>query len=328
MLTQPVINSLLSDSAAKIVFDNRRCLRSRFNGNSCKGCLDVCRSNALKLHGRQVFFDAEKCTSCMQCTSVCPNDAFAHTTDFLPLLQTLADKQTVSISCQKGVRNHITVPCIGLFSEPLLWAINSVAKGNCFIDVSHCDECANSHCAQTLHEQLQKITNKTMGRGKIRLRCQVDKQSDYPADEISERRSFLWFIGKTIIDMGKETVFTKPVVSDRTKNQQRKNKTKNTSALHYAFSITPEERIYDREKLLSYFFSVSTNKQCDCCPSCAGMCPTGALKRKKDNEKKYLTFTSARCSGCGLCVHFCRKSALTLKRGFSGDPNGFLQLAP
>jgi Pyruvate/2-oxoacid:ferredoxin oxidoreductase delta subunit len=165
------------------------------------------------------------------------------------------------------------------------------------------------------------------GKGKIRLRYHFDQQPDFPSSEKTERRSFLRLVRKTIADMGREVVSFQLENSEETKNPHSKEQVRNTAALQYALSITPDERIYERDVLLSYFFSVSTNEQCDCCPSCTGMCPTGALKRKKENDKKLLTFTSARCNGCGLCVNFCRKSALTLKAGFSGDPNITLRIA-
>jgi len=50
------------------------------------------------------------------------------------------------------------------------------------------------------------------------------------------------------------------------------------------------------------------------------------LKRKKEIDRKILTFTSGDCSGCGLCVDFCGKDALILKSGFSGDPRIALQI--
>lgn len=328
MLTQPLIDKLLSDSAAIIEFDIRCCLRSRFNKNNCESCLQVCSSNALQLHDRQIIFDAEKCTGCLQCTAVCPNDAFVDSVDVLQLIQVLAEKETVLLSCEKGMdsHNHLTVPCIGFLSEQILAVMNSVARGNCFMDISRCEECENGDFLKTLHENLQNVIHKMRGKGKFRLRYFFDNQCGFPAGEKNERRSFLRLARKTLADMGKEAVRFQFSDSAEIKNPQRKKQARHTVALQYALSITPEERIDERDVLLSYFFSVSTNERCDCCPSCTGMCPTGALKRKREKDKKHLTFTSARCSGCGLCADFCRKNALILSSGFSGDPNNSQQI--
>ncbi len=328
MLTQPLIEKLFSDSAAKIEFDIKRCLRSRFNKNNCVNCLQVCRSGALELHTRHIVFDARKCTYCMQCTSVCQNDAFVDSIDVPSLFQGMAARnEPVMLSCEKGIDNdnRIVVPCIGLLSEPLLAAINSVVREKCLIDTRRCTECVNSHCLTALHRNMESFIHKIKGKGEIRLECYFDNQSSLAADK-NDRRSFLRLIRKTITGMGKDALNFQLSDSVKKEGSQSKKRSRNFSALQYAFSVASVGRVSEKETLLQYFFSVSTNDRCDCCPSCTGMCPTGALKRKKENDRKSLTFTSGDCSGCGLCVDFCRKDALILKSGFSGDPRLRLQV--
>jgi len=328
MLTQPLIDKLCSDSAAKIVFDGRRCLRSRLNKNNCHRCLEVCDSGALVLSGRTVIFDAEKCTSCMQCTAECPNDAFAGPVDVLSLLKDLAArKRAVLLSCEKGVGNDdsIVIPCIGFLSEPLLAVINGVVKEDCYIDISRCPECVNSNCLPALHRNIRNFTQKTKNKEEVRLKCHSDKQFDL-ADGRNDRRSFLRLIRKTIVDIGKESIDLQISGSLKTEDIQAKRQTRILSALQYGFTAVSAESASEKEPLLPYFFSVSANGHCDCCPSCTGMCPTGALKRKKEDDRKNIIFTSSSCSGCGLCVEFCRKDALILERGFSGDPRIALQI--
>ncbi len=323
MLTQPFIEKLLADSVVKIEFDVRHCLRSRLNKNKCSHCLDVCQSDALELQAKQTTFNAEKCTSCLQCAAVCPNDAFVHPMDLDLLMQVLSEQEVVLLSCEKGIHdyNHIIIPCIGILSGPILAAMNSVAKSNCFIDISCCTECANSYCLEILHENMQHLIDRMRGKGKIRLSYLSEKEPGLVAGEKTEKRKFLRVVRKTIINIGKEAVSFQLPDSGKTKDPHRKDLNKNSAALQLALSTMAEKRIYERDVLLSYFFSVIADEQCDCCPSCTGMCPTGALKRKKENGHKFLTFTSANCSGCGLCVDFCRKSSLTLKSGISEDPN-------
>lgn len=323
MLTQPFIEKLLADSVVQIEFDVRHCLRSRLKKNNCSRCLDVCQSDALELHSNQITFNAEKCTSCLRCAAVCPNDTFVHTMDFGLLIQILSEQEMVLLSCEKGIHNYdyIIIPCIGFLSEPILAAMNSVAKGNCFIDISRCTKCANSYCLEILHQNMQNLIGRMRGKGEVRLSYLSEKEPVAVSGEKTEKRKFLRFVRKTIINIGKEAVSFQLPDSGETKDPHRKDRIKNSAALHLALCTMPEKRIYERDVLLSYFFSVIANEQCDCCPSCTGMCPTGALKRKKMNGDKFLTYTSSDCSGCGLCVDFCKKSALTLKSGFSEDPN-------
>ncbi len=329
MLIQPLIEKICTDSAVKVEFDIRRCLRSRFNKNNCVHCLQVCRSGALELHEKHIVFDAEKCTSCMRCTAVCPRDAFVGSIDILSLLQDLSNRnEPVLLSCEKRTdsNDRIAIPCVGFFSEPLLAAINSVVRRKCFIDTSRCAECVNNHCLTALYRNMENAIHKIKGNGEVRLECHVDKQFDSAADGKNGRRSFLRMIRKTITSMGKDTLNFQFSDSEKTEDSHSKKKGRDISALLYSFSALSDRELSEKETLLQYFFSVSTDDHCDCCPLCTGMCPTGALKRKKENGMKYLTFTSGDCSGCGLCVDFCRKDALVLKSGFSRDPGIPLQI--
>jgi ferredoxin len=326
---QSLIDTLLTEAPRQIQFEDRCCLRARFNKNECSACVDQCTSDALILNCRTIVFNPEKCTSCMRCVAVCQNDAFSHAIDTVSLLQGLAGKNAVIFSCEKEISNpdHVSVPCVGFFSEPLLAAMNSIAKEDCFININRCAECANGHCEKILHENIQNLNEKIGGNEETRLKYLSEKQPELPSDEKTDRRSFLRLVRKKIADMGRDAVTSQLSGSSKTKKYHNKNQTRKTAALQYALSNVPDERRYEKNILLSYFFSVSTNEQCDCCPSCTGMCPTGALKRKNENDKKHLTFTSSHCSGCGLCVNFCSKSALTLTGGFSGDPNIPLEIA-
>lgn len=269
-----------------------------------------------------MVFDAEKCTNCMQCAAVCANDTFTHSIDFLSFLKTLAEKETILFTCQRGTdsNNQITIPCVGLFSEPLLAAMNYVAKGSCFIDIRHCPECANGHCLKRLHAKMQNLIHKNKRKALIRLKYLFNKQPGLPSDQKGERRAFLRLVRKTFADLGKESLKVQEASSRETQDTQGKDQMRTSAALQYALSLSTDEKIEERGVILSYFFTLNINEECNCCPLCTGMCPSGALKRKNEDDTKQLIFTSAKCSGCGLCVNFCRKNALTLKSGFSGDP--------
>ena len=82
----------------------------------------------------------------------------------------------------------------------------------------------------------------------------------------------------------------------------------------------------ERKNLEPFFYTVQADEQCNLCPVCSGMCPTGALKRVKENGEKHLVFKSSHCSGCGLCRDFCKKQALSVSKGFAGDTKEALQI--
>ena len=328
MLTQPLIERLLSDSELEIEFDHKRCLRSRFNKNDCAQCLEVCERNALELNGKLPAFNPEKCTNCLQCTTVCPNDAFVPNTNFYQELHLLLQSETVFFSCDKGEygEKQITIPCIGFLSEPLLAVINAVTKEDCFIDIRRCSECVNGHSLKQLQANMQNLINKLRDKTKIRIRYLFDQKHNRPVNLNGERRSFLKLFSKKITDMSKEIVSSEAEDFNEGKNIQSKSQMKTNAVLQYAISAIPGDRLAERNSILSYLFTLSIDGNCNCCPLCSGMCPTGALKRKRENGTKQLNFTSALCSGCGLCVNFCNKNALTLKNGFSGNPGKSIQL--
>lgn len=74
-----------------------------------------------------------------------------------------------------------------------------------------------------------------------------------------------------------------------------------------------------RTVLESYYFDAEVNENCDMCFACIGMCPTGALRTGENEKKRRLIFNSSFCNGCGLCVEFCRKNAVDITRGYSGN---------
>jgi Pyruvate/2-oxoacid:ferredoxin oxidoreductase delta subunit len=265
----------------------------------------------------------------MQCTAVCPNDALSGATDFLALLREVAATTSVLLSCQKGMLgpDHIRIPCVGMFSEAMLAALNAVTPQECYLDISGCADCVNSHCLPILEKMMAKLAAQLPDKGKIRLKYHLNRQSPLPCSAKNERRSILRLFGKNITALSKEAFsITEPCPDSQTPGHGKKQP-RTAAALLHALAVLDGKRNPEKTPLLSYFFSAATTDRCDICPLCTGMCPTGALQRKKEAETTALTFTSARCSGCGLCAVFCKKNALTIMGGFPGDPNAPQQVA-
>lgn len=320
MLTSLLFDRILSKTdSAKVLFFDRRCLRSRFNRSECRACLDECQAGALKSDGRIVAFKQEKCTGCMRCVSVCPNDAFDGGLDLKHILETLSCSSQVVLTCRKNAhfQQKLIIPCIGSLSEPLLAAMNSVAMDSFFVDLSHCPDCINKHCLDSFHGQIGKLTDKLKANERIPLKCSIEKNTTHPVDEKLARRSYLGMAKNSLIDLGRESIGTGPKDTSSSHKRAEKGPTMNSVALQYAYRNSSEE---NKHVLLSFFYTVSVTEQCSLCPGCQGMCPTGALKRTEVNGEKRLMFTSSACNGCSLCREFCKKVAIEVVRGFSGDP--------
>ena len=89
------------------VFEHGRCLRKRLNRCECTSCVEVCSNGAVSLIDRQINFKPERCTACMRCTTVCPNDAFTMS-GFAPDTPIFLQKGLPStfISCPRQEQAH------------------------------------------------------------------------------------------------------------------------------------------------------------------------------------------------------------------------------
>jgi len=325
MITELLLQSIEKQFKSAMTFDVKRCLRSRYNKAECDLCLSVCNQNALILDGRKISFSSEKCSDCLACVSVCPNDAFACSFDLAAVLSTLQDNKQSSpivLTCKESGRhaNQLLIPCIGLLSEPVLAAMHSVSDRHFFLDVHHCAGCENHATLDILQKNIQRISAKMKDRTSLNIQLLTAKNHP-PSDLNAERRALLRQTTTSLFEMGKEasTRLFSPCDTKTDIEEKGKHASRTSRLLQEALKISRHKMIEGKNLLYSYHYTVTTNSNCDCCPACTGMCPSGALNRLLVQGKKQLLFTSAHCSGCGLCVSFCQKKALSLNSGAHHD---------
>lgn len=333
MLTGLLFERIEKTVAPLISFDGAKCLRSRLNTYNCDRCVTSCRQNALTFNNRSVCFSEEKCTECMVCIAECPNDAFSCGFEFSALLSvvSISDKdQPAIVGCGKysAVKNTTVIPCLGLLSEPFLAAMHSVTQHDFFLDVSNCADCKNGAILDILHKRIQAIIKKLGKSAHLKIRYAVNNDFCQTTKE-QQRRFFLNRLKESVVSIGRDASVELCEISDTLESKPLYNKDSNKtwSWLNTAISMLSDDAENKKKLLYSYFYSLKCNDVCTLCPSCSGMCPTGAVKRRTENEKKHLYFISAKCSGCGLCVEFCKKKALTLQPGISESPDAAVKLA-
>ena len=327
MLTNLLFDRIVSKTeSAGVRFLGRRCLRSRFNKNQCRACLDECQEDALSFDGRTISFKQTTCTGCMRCASVCPNDAFDAGVDLSHFLEILDDSNQVVLTCRENAHFQPTlfIPCVGFLSEPLLAAMNIVALENFYVDVTHCHDCRNNHCLSSFYEKMEKLTDRTKNNRLIALKNRSTIKVVRSVDEGGTRRSYLHFAKRTIVNLGRKAVCSEQTDTIPPQGHTDKGPVAASIFLHNGYKNSPEDV---KDVLLPYFYSVKVTGHCNLCPCCQGMCPTGALKRTADGRGgKRLMFTSSACSGCGLCVDFCKRKAIEVSRGITGDPGEALRI--
>jgi ferredoxin len=314
MFSGLLFDRFTAETKPAVLFKSRRCLRARFSGSNCLACVVECQSGALIHTGKTISFDAEKCSGCLRCTAVCPNDAFTDNIDLELLLETVRTREKIVLSCQKGCQfeEKIQIPCIGFLSEPLLAAINALSSKEVILDVRPCRGCVNEHCLNVIRTRLSLITHKDQSGISPKITLVRDSKDIPGLDKGTARRLFLKKTGKIIADFSTELggaacSMGSPESSDM------KSPAKDQQALKIAREYVGDENIV--KNLYHYLFWITATESCTRCPLCSGMCPTGALKRKKKDGSNHLSFTSENCSGCGLCVEFCKNNVLTLRQG-------------
>jgi ferredoxin len=298
----------LTRTAGKVrpCFHRSRCLRMRHRNNGCDLCLRECPKGALDF-SREAPLDQEKCNSCFRCTAVCPTEALScGEFDFEQFLRQVRSAGSAPVigcaSSRAGI--HPAIPCIGLLSDAHL-AVLALSQEEIGIDTTPCAACTNGEMAQVLQERLAHLS--PILNGRIRLGA-------YPHRDLpkTSRRDFFSTL---------RTGFAREVATAISAKDK-------PVSLAYSEKQLPLERKLLNEILKTaaeresgwlkkaLYFAVEVDEGCTLCTACSAFCPTGSLKRKKE-EGWTLQFRSASCPGCGLCTDSCRHSAIRVR---AADP--------
>ena len=290
-----------------------RCLRSRLNTCDCRRCLDVCAAGALSLVGRRIELDQPKCTACMACTAVCPNDALTGEPDLPPLLAVIASRPPTAVCCSRGRLNPgagVTVPCLGIFSTEALLALGRSGSDGIRFDLSGCDNCINHHAAVRFRASLEHLRNQLTD---LPTPLMIDDGCN-PTTEIAApgRRAYL---SHCLAGLSQASPVGHPQRSaaERTSGGRIGDKRIPTHVRILERVIASAEE-GGREQLTSLCcYRLTIDDRCTSCRRCTAICPTGAIRLQRSEPKGHVVFTAAHCSGCGLCISFCREKALALQ---------------
>ncbi len=307
-----------SESPPQLALFPERCLRARLNTNQCQKCLESCPFGALSIKNRKIDLDTTLCTGCMSCVAACPQDVLVSGNDVYEMLSSFQPERDVAVSCIRQAQNHpdeITLPCVGIVSKPVLGAIFFSDCRSVTFNLTGCAECCNRSVAkefltdhkQVLDELSDICTTKVVV---VEEKEQLSKQS-------MARRSYLSKMLDIAVDVSKKKNLSRQVPPLDKPKSSRRIPFKTQLVKKMLINVHGDAK----RKVFGLFgYTLFPNARCNCCPLCKGICPTGAIKIDRTSQGKNFSFAMLDCSGCGLCVEFCKKNALVLKQASLDSP--------
>ena len=319
MLKEKIIDKALN-AGDSIETERSRCLRMRFNQNSCIRCTEQCRSNAISIE-EDVSIDFRLCSECMLCVSACPADCFdIKSFDFysaLARLRKIRNSVPVPVlgcNMKRDIQAHVKTPCLGFMSEAHILALSVFMDTGLHINMTGCAECKNRFIAGEIEERFKHIkANNFNLSGNIILI--TDKKNLNYSDVGYDRRVFFSAL-KNLTFLRAAELFENDDAIMASQSYSEKKVPVKRELLNRILSYKKA----DNARLLeNYFYTVHASEDCNNCFACIGMCPTGALKIETSGDNRELTFSTHLCNGCGLCRDFCMAGAVNIKNRFSGD---------
>lgn len=306
-----LLTNKVSESSRNVLYHPGRCLRKRLNTNQCESCMKVCPSGAISTRGREVIYSEEKCSACMSCVAVCPQDAFNSSIDLTAAFFEATNGSHLFITClRQNKRNHedVVVPCVGVFSSQVISFLFFSQYGSILINLSGCSDCCNTTVAASFTQRFHKIHDYFQAHKTTEV--QLLLQRDQLQSPVCDRRTYL----SNIKELATEAVlenFTNISSGSSESDDQKRRIPNKVNLIKDLIGKTTQE---SQKKISSLFLpKLTINDDCDCCPLCKGICPTGALRIDR-TAGKILKFNASDCNLCGLCVEFCKKNAITFRQ--------------
>lgn len=309
-----LLKDLIIDSSQEIDFIESRCLRKRLNKCNCSCCISSCPAGALSLREHQVLFDKEICSSCMRCVAVCPNEAFlSPKNDLHAQIESLLNQKYIVFTCP--LKNHIhpddkVIPCMGLLSIELLFTLGVVGPPTIAFNVAGCSGCRNKASSDAFQKSLKQIEKHASDLLSAKFVVLEEPDRERP-DNKGNRRYFISTLANNLASVVTSSQLTlKSGESGKAATTTRRVPQK-TELIKLLLELDENKGNVLLPPLCAHQIDVSS--ECTLCPLCTGICPTGALKIDRTKEVKQLMFNSRLCSGCGLCVSFCKQKAISLQ---------------
>jgi len=215
-----------------------------------------------------------------------------------------------------GIDAHEKTLCLGAFSDEHLIAISFFVDKPVRLNLTSCAKCGNSFIVDTLKERIAAI-KEDAGIDVSEKIVMVEDESDLLFEEVSYDRRGFFSAMKNLTFLQAAGLFVNDERDAVQCYSQKKLPLKRDILNTIIRKVT--DKVTAGRLLQEYAFTIKADASCDNCFSCIGMCPTGALKNRRDETGSELLFNPSMCYGCALCRDFCHNKSITLLHGYSGE---------
>ena len=217
----------------------------------------------------------------------------------------------IIISCDRQKQIHpdeYVIPCFGGLSLELLLTLGLKRFAITAFNMMGCVDCENQPAADYFLRQISHLQDHAVDILRTKFVIITDPQHISTIDT-EHRRSFLAGFKNRLVAAVSTNVPQSFAEFEKNTKQSRRIP-KKVNLIRKALALANNEE----QKVISHFFvnEVVVDEKCSLCPLCKGICPTGAIRIERSGKGKTLLIDNTFCSGCGLCVIFCKQAALTL----------------
>jgi ferredoxin len=308
---------------SQVILDSARCLHSQDQYSECAACFDLCPVQAIAA-GQPPTLDMDSCQSCLACLPACPVGAYRADDDVSNLLNCVShiEGQAVEILCglhpnpEMGEAESIGIQiqgCLAGLGSGAYLTLSALGLERIIVRADTCSACM----WHSLHHE---------------IRSQTDSANRFLA--AWEKIDPVLCLDELEAAVARTTwKATNPPLSRRDlfRLVARQGQVALARAMEHGVTGSKRQPGRDRLRLLSAvshlpdpvstadldglgFATLVISEACTACGSCGRVCPTEALRFKKNEDDMTfsISFCAKNCISCDLCKHVCLPDAITL----------------
>lgn len=305
------------------------CLRLHSRHASCEACATACPAGVLRVQSQSLTLD-EGCSGCGRCQAACPMGALSASGFDTLRHRPAARYRAVTIDCARvpdgaPAAALLRVPCLGGISLGTLLELTAADKPAAvqLLDRGWCAGCANGGSRNPAADLVERAAMYLAEAG-LPPPYQPQIVARPLAPELAQpvggaaagtrrrRRAFLHLAARSAAAVAhRRPVATIPERQAAPSVHASRERRRILAAL---------ERVAVRhggQESRRLFHAIVVNDLCSGHRVCAAACPTGALRRYRDDAAGMvgLAHDARDCVGCGHCEAICPEGALRLERG-------------